>query len=768
MSVRVSPWSLTDDQPDSSAQAQTVFALANGYLGLRGSLEEDDVRDQGLVNGFYETWPITYPEDAYGLARVGQTIQPGFNPTRFALTVNGQPFAPGEAQLEDYRRRLDLKRGRLTRQLTWRTVDGIAVAIRSSRLVSMVEPGCALVDYTVTVSAEAEVELSHWLVFPQTSPVTGAMDPRQATSLANAVNLTQVSLGPPTLAAVARTASSGIGLACAVAHQIDGPAQTTDASDRQASGLRRVVRARLNPGQSLSLTALAAFACDGPRLSDSAQPATDQALLDAVHHTIARASTQGWSHLEQAQERAWADWWQEADIDVGAGADIQGGVRWSLFQVYQAAACAGARGIPAKGVTGNGYDGHIFWDAEAMVLPVLTYTQPDLARAALSYRYVTLERARQRATELHQRGALFAWRGIDGREASAFFEAGTAQYHIDADIAYAVNRYLVASADRGFLTSQAIDLLVETARLWADLGFFDPAGVFHLHGVTGPDEYSAMVDDNLYTNVMAATNLTAAGYWLGQLRDADPAAWVAARRRLNLDDDEIAAWATMAAAIAIPYDAALGVHGQDSAFLSHQLWDFAGTPAQSYPLLLHYHPLTIYRRQVLKQADVVLAMINRPDLFTPDQLRANFDYYDRLTTGDSTLSASAQAIMAARVGRLDLARRYFQASLAVDLADSHANAANGVHVAAAAAIWSILVQGFAGWRDWDGFSLDPHLPPGWTHLAFRLRLGDSVLAILIESTAVDLSLVSGGPIRLTVAGHTLDITDRRRLRLPPT
>jgi len=759
VTAQIRAWCLTDDRPDSSAHARTIFALSNGFIGLRGSLEEDeDIADQGLVNGFYETWPITYPEDAYGLARFGQTIVPALNPTRFALTVNGQPFWPAEAEPRSYRRHLDLGRGVLDRRVVWAAPDGTEVTVESSRLVSVAYRACALVDYAVTVSTPAEVELTHWLTFPRAAQPGGHVDPRHATALADPIAVTQIIADPDVLAAAIRTAASGIGLACTVVHQVTGPDDLASTIVRQPTGLGRRVSARLGSGQTLRLSALAAFATDGPRLTDEATGLTDQQLLDDTRHITTRLSQRPWSRLDRAQERVWADWWQAADITVESPDDIQGTIRWNLFQVFQATACADGLGLPAKGVTGSGYDGHVFWDAEAMMLPALTYTRPELARQQLSYRHATLDRARQRAIELHHAGALFAWRGIDGREASAFFEAGTAQYHIDADIAYAVNRYVMATGDTAYLADQAIDLLVETARMWASLGFFDAAGVFHIHGVTGPDEYSALVDDNLYTNVMAAANLQAAADWSAWLSQHDPAAWQAAQDRLGLDSAELTAWPAMAAAVALPYDAGLGLHGQDAGFLSRQVWDFAGTPPQSYPLLLHYHPLTIYRHQVLKQADLVLAMINRPDLFTPAQMRANFDYYDRLTTGDSTLSASAQAIMAATTGQVGLAERYFRTSLVVDLDDTHGNSSDGVHVAAAAATWSILIQGFAGFRDWGGPSLDPHLPPGWTRLGFRLRLGQSTVDVVVRPAGVELTLVSGDPVGLTICGQTVEVS----------
>ena len=781
MTLHIAQWSVFDDEVDSSPHARTLFALGNGHLGLRGSLEEDaDVVDQAFVNGFYETWPITYPEDAYGLARTGQTIQPVPNPTRFTLRVDGETFDPHRAVIRGYCRTLDLRTGQLHRTLVWETLSGTAVQVDSTRLVSLAHPGLAQMSYSVRPLTDADVEITGWLTLPQTGSADhvtteAGADPRRSTHLADALRVVRTACadpvrnpgdpasgrvtnhGVPSLEVLIRTAASGIGVACAVGYQAecDTPVQESCIEDSDALGHR--VSAHLRAGQPMTLTALASYSTDGPLLTDDSVPVSDDDLAAAARTALNNAP---WPSICKAQEEAMTAWWETADIEADVDERTQGAIRWNLLQCYQSTALSCGAGTPAKGVTGSGYDGHTFWDADAMVVPTLVYTQPDLARSLLSYRYSTLPRARQRAAELHHSGALYPWRTIDGREASAFFEAGTAQYHINADIAYAINRYVYATDDIDFLTTEGIDILVETARFWASLGFFDSAGKFHIHGVTGPDEYSAIVDDNVYTNVMAAANFDAADHWLTQIRRDNEQAWTEICERLCLSDEEIALWTRASKAMTILYDEDLGIHAQDAKFLTHKVWDLAATPPEMHPLLLHYHPLTIYRHQVLKQADLVLALINRPDLFTPEEMRADFDYYDPLTTGDSTLSASPQAIMAARVGRTDLAESYFRTSLVIDLDDTHGNAKDGVHVANAASVWSTLVMGFAGFRDYNGFTLDPHLPPGWRHLSFHLSLRGSLLNVLVTLDDTTLTLISGPPVRLAVYGQDLTVSSR--------
>ncbi len=359
-----------------------------------------------------------------------------------------------------------------------------------------------------------------------------------------------------------------------------------------------------------------------------------------------------------------------------------------------------------------------------------------------------------------QRGALFPWRTINGEEASAYYAAGTAQYHIDADISFALSQYVAATGDLAFLEREAVDILVETARMWADLGFWrvNGDGVFHIHGVTGPDEYTTVVNDNLFTNVMAQGNLRSAAKTVHWLREHDRGAFDKMAARLDLDDAEVAEWERAADRMYIPFEEHLGIHPQDAQFLDREVWDLGATPPENRPLLLHYHPLVIYRFQVIKQADVVLALLLRGDLFTDEQKRANFEYYDPITSGDSTLSAVVQSIIASEVGYDRLALRYFYSSLFVDLADLHANASDGVHVASTGGVWSSLVYGFGGFRDHGGvFTLDPRLPEQWTSLTFRLTIRDSRLRVFLEQDQVTLSLETGQLVQLTVRGKKVQV-----------
>ena len=719
----VDPWRLIETAPPVDAtHSESVFALGNGFVGRRGGRDEGEPAPSCFVNGFYETWPIKYPEDAFGLARVGQTIQPAPSPT-LEVTVDGHRLGVGQPLSE--RQELDMRTGVLTRETTWGTPAG-PVTVRAQRLVSFTRRGLVASVIEVTPGQPADIAVTPLLELPVVAASRKGLDPRTGTVLSDPVyEMTGRQTTDDQLSLGVRTAHAGRELTC-------------------------VVKAQSSVDQAAELTSLAWY-----EMGDY------NTAVKVASQQLADAQALGWAGLV-AEQTAWLDnFWAVADVEVDDPA-LQQAIRWSIFQTIQAAARADGQGVAAKGVTGSGYDGHYFWDMETYVLPFLTYTQPEAARSALGYRLATLPQAQIWARELSLKGALFPWRTIDGREASAYFPAGTAAYHIDADIAHAFAQYVTTTGDESILQDGGAELVIETARMWASRGFWGDDGLFHLHYVTGPDEYSAMVDDNVYTNVMARANLRFA---------ADVAVWV--ERLPDASVDEIAEWRRIADGMCVPFDEARGVHAQDAAFLRRERWDLASIPRENFPLLLHYHPLTIYRHQVLKQADVVLAQIVCPGDFTEAEKLANFDFYDPLTTGDSTLSAVPQAIAAAEVGHLELALDYLERAAFVDLANSHGNTDAGVHVAVTAGVWNALVSGFGGLRDasWGnhpvgGLVLNPQLPPGWTRLKFSLlyhgvRLG-------VEVTPDGVTLTADGAIELTVWGRPVRVEDGRMLRLDAT
>ncbi|HPT94539.1 MAG TPA: glycosyl hydrolase family 65 protein [Microbacteriaceae bacterium] len=759
------PWRLIERQhaEEDSGVTETLFSVANGYLGMRGNHPEGrGAHEHGtFINGLHETWQIRHAEQAYGFAEVGQTIVNAPDAKVMRVYVDEEPLALDVADLRHYERTLDMREGVMRRDLTWMTPSGKLVRLEFERLVSFAEKHLAVQKLTVTVlNADAPVTIACQLINRQDGedeyggiPIrrkgAAGFDPRRTERMQERVLEPREhwqETGRSTLSYKVR--QSGMTVAVVADHIIDTENKFTARTLVEPDIAKNVFRVQAKAGVPVTVTKLISY--------HSSRGAPARELVDRCRRTLDRAQTEGVEAIF-AQQRDWlADFWERSDVRIGGDDSLQQAVRWNIFQLAQASARADSRGIAAKGVTGSGYSGHYFWDTEIYVMPFLTYTTPLWARNALRMRELMLPAARRRASQLNEAGALFPWRTINGEEASAYYAAGTAQYHINADVSFGLAKYVNATGDEEFLAGHAIDIAVETARLWATLGFWrttEHAEEFHIHGVTGPDEYTTVVNNNLFTNVMARFNLRFAARTVRELMVADPAAFHRMVQRLQLDPSEPEAWDRAADAMFIPYSEAFGIHPQDALFLEREVWDLAATPPEQRPLLLHFHPLVIYRFQVLKQADVVLALFLQGNHFTPEEKLANFEYYDPLTTGDSTLSAVVQSIMAAEVGYQDLALSYFTESLFVDLADLHHNAADGVHVASAGGVWSALVSGFGGMRDYAGeLTFDPRLPASWPSLEFALQWHGGQLRVTITADTLQLVVASGGPVEFSVRG----------------
>lgn len=754
------PWRFIEREYDVSdiGVTETLFAVANGYIGMRANPEEGrDAHSHGtFLNGFHETWHIHHAEEAFGFAKTGQTIVNVPDAKVMKLYVDDEPLLLSSAELEGYERVLDVRDGTLTRDLVWRTPGGKLVHVRSQRLVSLVHRHLAVLTFEVTMlEGSAPVVVSSQLLNRQDGEdeyhvaahaLGHGNDPRKIRAFDHRVLVPRLQHdGEGETLLGYRCANSGMTLTCGVRHRID-----TEATYRAERSIgpdlaKTVITARAQPGQTIRITKLVSY--------HSSTGVPVQELADRCRRTLDRATDDGTETIF-AEQRQWlVSFWSDSDVEIYGDEAAQQAVRWNLFQLAQASAQTNENGVAAKGVTGGGYEGHYFWDTETYVVPFLAYTSPNTARKLLRWRWHTLPTARQRAATLNQVGALYPWRTINGEEASAYYAAGTAQYHINAAIAFALKRYLDASGDIEFLAGEGAEILVETARLWEDLGFYGSNGSpqFRIHGVTGPDEYTTVVNDNMYTNTMARFNMRYASRVVDLLRQFDGDAYASLARRVQLADGEPERWADAADSMYLPYDDVLGIHPQDDGFLELERWNFENTPAENYPLLLHYHPLVIYRHQVLKQSDVVLAMALRSDQFSLDQKRRNFDYYDPITTGDSSLSACVQAMAAAQIGYDDLALEYFREALFVDLADTHGNTVDGVHVASAGGVWGTIAFGFAGLFD-SGTALrfTPSLPDGWQGLMFRMQRHGSRLVVDLDHGGCTVQVLSGHPVPIDV------------------
>jgi alpha,alpha-trehalose phosphorylase len=760
----IEEWKMVEKRfyPRFLPQAETVFSVGNGYLGMRGNFEEGrPVFQSGtFVNGLYESWPIVYGEEAYGFAKTGQTIVNVPDGKILKLYVDDEPLFLPTADLLDFERTLDMKAGTLDRRVLWETPAGKRVLIESRRLVSFQHRHLAAISYRVTIlNATAPVIISSQLINMDIRQ-TEEFDPRRARGFKERPLVPQGSYADDQRLVLSfMTRNSKMTLACAAEHQIETQCPylyETECSDNIG---KVVFSIDALPGEPVHITKYLTY-----HTSRSAPP---RELADRAERTLDRAIRQGWERLVDDQREYLDDFWRRSDVQVEGDpasmdrpkGEFQQAIRWNLFQILQAVGRAEGVGVPAKGLTGQAYEGHYFWDTEIYVLPFLIYTAPRIARNLLRFRHSMLDKARDRARELRQEGALFPWRTINGEEASAYYAAGTAQYHINADIMYALKKYVDVAGDDELLFDEGAEMLVETARMWYDLGFFSERqdGRFCIHAVTGPDEYSTVVDNNTYTNLMARLNLRYAAETVELLRIRQPGRYRALEHETGLQASEPEQWRRAADNMHIPYDDELGIHLQDSRCLEREVWDFENTPAEHYPLLLHYHPLTIYRHQVIKQADIVLAMFLLGDEFSEDAKRRNFDYYDPLTTGDSSLSACIQSIVAAEIGYMDKAMEYGRYAVLMDLADVGQNVSDGCHIASMGGTWMVLVYGFAGMRDYDGrLSFRPKLPRELKALRFPLSIKGQTVDVAIDRESTTYTLRAGP--ELVISHWDQDVT----------
>jgi alpha,alpha-trehalose phosphorylase len=753
----VEPWAVRETELDLKllGQTESIFALSNGHIGWRANLDEGEPHEisGSYLNAVYEEIPLPYAETAYGYPEAGQTLINATNGKVIRLLVDDEPFDIRYGKLHQHERVLDLRAGTLTRTVDWESPAHRRIKVRSTRLVSLSHRALAAIQYEVEAAGDAvDVVIQSELVANE--PVTGSKrkDPRTAEIVEDPLAAEFSFKTESRAVLIHSTRRSKLRVAAAMDHLVKGPKDTQTENESEADHARFTVTSKLRPGERLTLVKFVAYGWSSLRSVPALRSQVEGALATAVEH--------GWQKLAGAQRRYLDDFWARADVELEGDDEIQQAIRFALFHVLQSAARAEQRAIPAKGLTGPGYDGHTFWDSESFVLPVLTYTAPGCVADALQWRHSILDLARQRAHDLGFKGATFPWRTIHGEECSGYWPASTAAFHINADIADAVLRYVSATGDEAFERSFGAELLVETARLWASLGHFDRAGKFRIDGVTGPDEYSALADNNLYTNLMAQRNFVAAADAIARHR---PVA-----KRLKVTAAEVKEWRRAAEHVYIAYDPDLQVHKQASQFTDHEMWDFAGTKPDQYPLFLHFTYFDLYRKQVVKQADLVLAMHLRGDAFTAEQKARNFAYYDAITVRDSSLSSSTQAIIAAEVGHLDLAHAYLGEAALMDLHDLEHNVRDGVHMGSLAGAWLAAVQGLGGMRhhgDWLGFS--PRLPRAIRSLTFRITFLGRQIRVKVGHRRATYTLVRGRPLTFDHHGEPVRLGSRSITRPIP-
>lgn len=753
-------WTLVEERYEEEffARSESLFSIGNGYLGFRGFFcEREPSQHPGVfINGFYELSPIHYGEDAYGFARYNQTMVDLPDCRYLTITVDDQRFSMADQQISQYRKALDFRTGMLTHEVTWTTESGKRVALKWETIICMEHKHVGALNLTVDCDQEARISIFSSIGMPIQRAMAG-LDPRVGTMLnrpsltcLETSYLTEDSKQLPGFQAAFKTVESALHLCCGAVHECLVPAHIERATHTQASLPALVFT---TSGTSFRLQKYFYYHTSG-------RPC-ESLPLEEVRRRMIEGTSLRWHDLVASQRNHYQSFWEKADVCITGDDTLQQALRFNLMQLHQSTGRDGMSSLAAKGLTGSGYEGHYFWDTEIYGMPFFNHTDRKTARALIMYRVSILDQARNRARELSQRGALYPWRTINGLEASAYFPAGTAQYHINADIAYSILQYLQVTDDLSILGEGASEVLFETARLWYDLGFFNPekGGQFCINEVTGPDEYSALVDNNAYTNLMAQHHLLGVCSLAERLRTDMPSEWLRVQKVLDLQDWELSEFARAGRLMYVPFDRMLGITVQDDGFLQKEDWDIAKRGEIRHPMLLNYHPLVIYRHRVLKQADTVLATLLLHDRFPWYVRKRNFDFYEPLTTGDSSLSACIQGIMAYDCGYVELGEAYSRQTTLMDIADLHRNTKDGLHTAAMAGSWMAVIYGVAGYRlEGSRAAFRPQLPKRWSEVRFKLCIGNAVLSVSIDPEQT-IYRSEGGPCEIRHRSTAVTVGD---------
>jgi len=731
---------------------ETIFFVGNGYLGFRGNFEEGlcELKGNGLngtyINGFYDTEVIKYGEIGYAFPEKGQTMLNVTNSKIIKLFIEDEEFDMQRGKLEEYKRVLSLQEGVLSRRLIWCSPKGKKVKICTHRIVSLENKHQAVISYEVTpLNFSGNIRLVSELDGNVTN-ITVENDPRVGSGIKGrvlSVQKKQLEIDGGLI--VQKTKNSALSLACAMSNLLETKNKYTIKPIEEEMAIKTEFIIEAEVHQSIKLNKFISYITSLDCVQDKFE--------ETIRDLICDARLCGFEGIKKKQLEYLEDFWSRTDIEIKGDLALQQGIRLNIFHLLQSVGRDGERNISAKGLSGEGYEGHYFWDTETYILPFFLYNNPQISRKLLEFRYSKLDKARERARQMtHTKGALFPWRGINGEECSAYYPAGTAQYHIDADIAFAIKRYMEATEDTEFLIEYGAELLFETARLWADLGSFIPnkGNKFCINSVTGPDEYSAVVNNNCYTNLMAKVNLEYAYDVTLWMENKFPLEFGRLAAEIGLEKSEIVFWKIAADRMYVPYDEKLGIYLQDDSFLDRAPWDFENTPEENYPLLLHYHPLVIYRHQVCKQADLVLALLFLGDMFTKDEKRRNFDFYEKFTTHDSSLSTAIFSIIACEIGYFEKAYQYFMSTARMDLDDYHGNTKDGIHAANMAGTWMCVVNGFAGMRAYeDGLYFNSYLPEEWEGYSFKVTYKGRLIKVEVDKSGVKFELLEGNEIEIT-------------------
>lgn len=730
---------------------ETIFHNANGYIGVRSNYEEgypagfDTIRGS-YINGFYDIANMKQAEKLYGMIEEKQTIVNIADTQTIRLYLEDEMFTMFEGTILESSRWLDMEEGYTARRVVWRAPGGKEVEIVIKRMVPFHQLSLFTIEYKVKAlnfSGKVRFESSH---IGEVMNYFNPHDPRVAGESFKHLNLDSIGIIDGISYIVTNTSRSGLSVCTGVENRLskDGKKEVyIDGRQSLCNYHTEIVK-----DEVIRFTKYTVFT-DSIRAKDCKKEAIKE-MEKALEVSLEEHYKEQAMYLER--------FWKQSSLEIEGDDELALAVKYNLYQLLQSVGKDDHSNIAAKGLSGEGYEGHFFWDTEMYIQPFFTLTNPDISKNLIEFRYTTLDAARENARILgHKSGALYPWRTIMGKECSGYFPSGSAQYHINGDIAHSIVMYYLATKDIDFIAKVGAEIIFETARLWIDAGNYYE-GTFRINKVTGPDEYTCLVDNNYFTNVSAKHNL----YWAGKFYDLlkEEGLLESVVDKIGLSQEEIHGFKEAEKNMYLPYDEKLGINPQDDSFLSKEVWDIENTPKDKFPLLLHYHPLYLYRYQVCKQADTVLAHFIFEDAQSIETIRNSFAYYEKITTHDSSLSTCIFSIVASKLGLWEKAYDYFGNSAKLDLFNTHHNTKDGIHTANMGGNYMAIVYGFAGLRlKEEGLFLAPYLPEKWTRYQFEICYEGSQIQVEVDEKESVFTLISGQDKMIYVYGQEYKLKD---------
>ena len=748
---KTDPWKVIEEgfDPAYSRVSESVFSLGNESIGARGFFDEggdvDSLRGC-YTNGVYDI--VQLPRSYRGIVDKTHFMIPSADWLLTSLTLDGEKLDLGKVRFRDYRRVLDLKEGTLTRSFVWETAAGKALKLTFLRFLDMVHRERAYQRITLEpLNFSGEILLSSGLSF----------NVRHEGHKTCFWRDTRIEAGADRLCLQSRTTASEQEVFAGAV--LDLPAAGEVVTGEKTVGL--TARIPLMKGQAQRVEKRAVILFDASQ-GDELWARGQKALAESAGVSLEEAL--------QRQKGYWAGYWAVSDIEIEPASDDektvaavaaeQQGVRFCSFQLAQTYNGGSMRhNIGAKGLTGEAYNGHAFWDTESCCLPFYLFTNPEAAKDLLLFRYNTLPMARERAKMLDCRGACYPIATLNGDEACNLWQHASLQLQPSTAVAYGIWHYVHLTDDLPFLWTYGAEMLLEIARfLRSRVARGSRTGLYGFFGVMGPDEFHMMVNNNAYTNYMGKRTLEYAADALDRMQAERPAEYAALAKKTSLDGSELADWRHVAENMFLPQDGT-GLIEQHDGFFDLPHTDIAAVPQSEFPLYEHWSYDRIYRTDMIKQPDVLMMLYLYNSSFSRSVKEVNYGYYQPRTIHESSLSPAIHSILAAELDRMDEAVDLFGFATRLDLDNYNCNTREGLHITSIAMAWANIVYGFAGLRsDGDRLSFAPHLPERWRRLSFSLTYKGRILTVCMEPERTVIRLKSGVPMALVVydESHTLD------------